>query len=346
MNKLSSKQVVFFLSIILTIVVFLFLFFATTATSFLLYIAIALILFFLIAFFLVQFVLNRFITDKIKPIYKIINYIPQKGKQVKRESRQRFVELSEVEHDVEEWAQNQLHEIERLKDLERYRKEFVGNVSHELKTPIFNIQGYILTLLEGGLEDPKINKLYLTRSEKSIDRMISIVEDLESITKLETGELKPQYSVFDIVKVTEEAFEMELMLAKERKITFEFANKPDKSILVKADKKRIMEVITNLITNGIKYGKRKGNVKVGFYDFDDKIMVEVSDNGIGIAKKDLLRIFERFYRVDKSRSREQGGTGLGLSIVKHIIEAHNQTINVQSVLDEGTTFTFTLEKAK
>jgi two-component system phosphate regulon sensor histidine kinase PhoR len=346
MNKLSSKQVVFFLSAILTIVVFLFLILFTKLSAFLLYTAIALILFFLIAFFLIQYVLNKFIADKIKPIYKIINYIPQKGKQVKGESRQRFVELSEVEHDVEEWAQNQLQEIERLKDLERYRKEFVGNVSHELKTPIFNIQGYILTLLEGGLEDPKINKLYLTRSEKSIDRMISIVEDLESITKLETGELKPQYSVFDIVKVTEDAFEMELMLAKERKITFEFANKPDKPIMVKADKKRIMEVITNLITNGIKYGKRKGVIKVGFYDFDDKTMVEVSDNGIGIAKKDLPRIFERFYRVDKSRSREQGGTGLGLSIVKHIIEAHNQTINVQSVLDEGTTFTFTLEKAK
>ncbi len=346
MNKLSSKQVVFFLSVILTTVVFLFLFFSPRLSFLLWYTAGSLMLFFLISFFLIQFVLNRFIADKIKPIYKIINYVPQKGKQVKQESRQRFVELSEVEHDVEEWAHNQLQEIERLKDLERYRKEFVGNVSHELKTPIFNIQGYILTLLEGGLEDPKINKLYLTRSEKSIDRMISIVEDLESITKLETGELKPKYSVFDIVKVTEDAFEMELMLAKERKITFEFANKPDKEIMVKADKKRIMEVITNLITNGIKYGKRKGIIKVGFYDFDDKIMVEVSDNGIGIAKKDLPRIFERFFRVDKSRSREQGGTGLGLSIVKHIIEAHNQTINVQSVLDEGTTFTFTLEKAK
>jgi len=346
MNKLSSKQVVFFLSAILTVVVFFLLFFSTKASSFLWYWMIALMLFFFIALFLIQFVLNRFIADKIKPIYKIINYVPQKGKQVKRDSHQRFVELSEVEHDVEEWAQNQLQEIERLKDLERYRKEFVGNVSHELKTPIFNIQGYILTLLEGGLEDPKINKLYLTRSEKSIDRMISIVEDLESITKLETGELKPHYSVFDMVKVTEDAFEMELMLAKERKISFEFANKPDKPVMVKADKKRIMEVVTNLITNGIKYGKRNGTIKVGFYDFDDKIMVEVSDNGIGIAKKDLPRIFERFYRVDKSRSREQGGTGLGLSIVKHIIEAHNQTINVQSVLDEGTTFTFTLEKAK
>ncbi len=346
MNKLSSKQVVFFLSVILTFVVFLLLFLSTLPTSILWFTIVELVLFFLVAFFLIQFVLNKFILEKIKPIYKIINYVPQKGKQVKRASNQSFVELSDVEHDVEEWAQNQLQEIERLKDLERYRKEFVGNVSHELKTPIFNIQGYILTLLEGGLEDPKINKLYLTRSEKSIDRMISIVEDLESITKLETGELKPQYSVFDIVKITEEAFEMELMLAKERKITFEFANKPDKSIMVKADKKRIMEVITNLITNGIKYGKRKGLIKIGFYDFDDKIMVEVSDNGIGIDKKDLPRIFERFYRVDKSRSREQGGTGLGLSIVKHIIEAHNQTINVQSVLDEGTTFTFTLEKAK
>ena len=346
MNKLSSKQVVFFLSAILTVVVFILLFFSTEASSFLWYWVIALLLFFFIALFLIQFVLNRFIADKIKPIYKIINYVPQKGKQVKRDSHQRFVELSEVEHDVEEWAQNQLQEIERLKDLERYRKEFVGNVSHELKTPIFNIQGYILTLLEGGLEDPKINKLYLTRSEKSIDRMISIVEDLESITKLETGELKPHYSVFDMVKVTEDAFEMELMLARERKISFEFANKPDKPVMVKADKKRIMEVVTNLITNGIKYGKRNGTIKVGFYDFDDKIMVEVSDNGIGIAKKDLPRIFERFYRVDKSRSREQGGTGLGLSIVKHIIEAHNQTINVQSVLDEGSTFTFTLEKAK
>jgi len=251
-----------------------------------------------------------------------------------------------VEHDVEEWAHNQLQEIERLKDLERYRKDFVGNVSHELKTPIFNIQGYILTLLEGGLEDPKINKLYLTRSEKSIDRMISIVEDLESITKLETGELKPQYTIFDMVKLVEEVFEMEQMMAKEQKISLQFSNKPDRPVYVHADKKRIIEVLSNLVTNGIKYGKKKGFVKVGFYDFDEKMMIEVSDNGIGISKKDLPRIFERFYRVDKSRSREQGGTGLGLSIVKHIIEAHNQTINVQSVLDEGTTFTFTLEKAK
>ena len=222
----------------------------------------------------------------------------------------------------------------------------MGNVSHELKTPIFNIQGYILTLLEGGLEDPNINKLYLTRAEKSIDRMISIVEDLESINKLETGELKPMFSVFDIVKLADEVLELEHPLSKERQISLISAYKTDKQLMVKADRKRITEVLTNLVVNGVKYGKTNGFVKVGFYDFDDKIMVEVSDNGIGIDKKDLSRIFERFFRVDKSRSREQGGTGLGLSIVKHIIEAHNQTINVQSVLNEGTTFTFTLEKAR
>jgi two-component system phosphate regulon sensor histidine kinase PhoR len=346
MNKFSSRQVVFFLSFLLTIIVgigWILLLLKSDINVYIIILTVA--LFFVSAYFIIQFALNKFILEKIRPIYKIIDYVPRKGKQAKLKLKPDFVELSEVEHDVEEWAQNQLKEIERLKEMERYRKDFVGNVSHELKTPIFNIQGYILTLLEGGLEDPNINKLYLNRTEKSIDRMISIVEDLESITKLETGELKPRYGVFDIVKVVEEVFELEQRLSKERKITLEFANKPDKPILVNADKKRIVEVLTNLVINGLKYGKRKGFIKVGFYNFDDKIMVEVSDNGIGIDKKDLPRIFERFYRVDKSRSREQGGTGLGLSIVKHIIEAHHQTINVQSELDEGTTFTFTLEKA-
>ena len=346
MKKLSTRQVGLILSLIFTIIVYVVGVIAHETDLFFLIYTTATIVIFLLTYFLSQFLLNIFIIEKIKPIYKIINYFPQRGKEAMMKIKQGFVDVGEVEYDVEQWAQNQLQEIERLKDLERYRKDFIGNVSHELKTPIFNIQGYILTLLEGGLDDPKINKLYLMRSEKSINRMISIVEDLESITKLETGELKPQYSTFDIVKVTEEVFEMEQMLSKEQKISLQFANKLDKAILVNADKKRIIEVLTNLIANGIKYGNKKGYVKVGFYDFDEKIIIEVSDNGIGIDKKDLPRIFERFYRVDKSRSREQGGTGLGLSIVKHIIEAHDQTLNVQSVLNEGTTFTFTLEKAK
>jgi two-component system phosphate regulon sensor histidine kinase PhoR len=346
MNKLSSRQVVVFLALFLTVIVGLgWYYLLITGFSFL-FMILGLFLFFLIAFYIIQFAINKFILEKIRPIYKIIDFVPHKGKEAKLKLTPGFVELSDVEQDVENWAQNQLGEIERLKELERYRKDFVGNVSHELKTPIFNIQGYILTLLEGGLDDPSINKLYLTRTEKSIDRMISIVEDLESINKLETGELKPNFSVFDIVKIVDDVFEMEQRLSNERKISLMFTYKPDKPLMVKADRRRIIEVLTNLVVNGIKYGKKNGFIKVGFYDFDDKIMIEVSDNGIGIDKKDLPRIFERFFRVDKSRSREQGGTGLGLSIVKHIIEAHNQTINVQSELNEGTTFTFTLEKAK
>ncbi len=346
MAKLTSRQVVVFLALFLTTIVGLgwyYLYF--TGFSFV-FMILGLLFFFLIAFYIIQYAINKFILEKIRPIYKIIDFVPEKEKEWKLKLKPGFVELSDVEHDVEEWAHNQLQEIERLKVLERYRKDFVGNVSHELKTPIFNIQGYILTLLEGGLEDPNINKLYLTRTEKSIDRMISIVEDLESINKLETGELKPQFSVFDIVKIVDDVFDLEYRLSKERKISLLYTDKPEKPLMVKADRKRIIEVLTNLVVNAIKYGKKNGFVKIGFYDFDDKIMIEVTDNGIGLDKKDLSRIFERFFRVDKSRSREQGGTGLGLSIVKHIIEAHNQTVNVQSVLNEGTTFTFTLEKAK
>jgi len=345
MNKLSSRQVVVFLALFLTIVVGLGWYYLFLTDFSFLFMILGLFLFFLIAYYIIQFAINKFIHEKIRPIYKIIDFVPQKMKEEKHKFIPGFIELAEVEQDVENWAQNQQQEIDRLKELERYRKDFVGNVSHELKTPIFNIQGYILTLLEGGLEDPNINKLYLTRTEKSIDRMISIVEDLESINKLETGELKPNFSVFDIVKIVDDVFELEQRLSNERKISLMHTYKPDKPLMVRADRKRIIEVLTNLVVNGIKYGKKNGFIKVGFYDFDDKIMIEVSDNGIGIDKKDLPRIFERFFRVDKSRSREQGGTGLGLSIVKHIIEAHNQTINVQSELNEGTTFTFTLEKA-
>ena len=296
---------------------------------------------FLIVFYLLVLILGNYINNKIEPIYKIIRQTS--SKEDNKDPHNSDI-IADVHRDVEEWAKNQSQEISRLKDLEKYRKEFVGNVSHELKTPIFNIQGYILTLLEGGLDDPKINKLYLKRTEKSIDRMISIVEDLESITKLESGELKLRKEVFDIGKLVEEIFDMEIMFANERQIKLIF-DKPEKPILVEADKKRISDVITNLVVNSMKYGKKKGFVKVHFYDMNEMIMVEISDNGIGIDDNNLPRIFERFYRVDKSRSREQGGTGLGLSIVKHIIEAHKQTINVKSTIDEGTTFTFTLEKA-
>lgn len=290
------------------------------------------------------YVLKILIDEKIAPIYKTIREIPFDGKKLIQNSDSKKDTISEADIDVKMWATDKMAEIDRLRDLEKYRKDFIGNVSHELKTPIFNIQGYVLTLLDGGLEDPKINRLYLERTEKSIDRMISIVEDLESITKLESGEVKLKMESFDLTKLVEEVFELEMREASERRISLNLSVKANKPVMVKADKKRIFEVFSNLIGNGIKYGKKGGNIDVVLYDMNDVLLIEVSDDGIGIEKKDLLRIFERFYRVDKSRSRMQGGTGLGLSIVKHIIEAHKQTIHVKSQIDKGTTFTFMLEK--
>lgn len=346
MKTYSAKRLSLYITILLFVSNFGFLLISTKKDFGTLYSILFLILYGVGSYFLVLFILNTYINEKIKPIYKAIRDVPVSGKKNKLLEKISTTNITDVQKEVEEWAKNQTQEIARLKDLEKYRKEFVGNVSHELKTPIFNIQGYVLTLLEGGIDDPKINKLYLQRTEKSVDRMISIVEDLESITKLESGELKLNIVTFDLVKLTEDVFELAQMLANERNISLQFATKTDKPVMVNADKKRIMEVMNNLVGNGIKYGKKRGFVKVGFYDLHETILIEVTDNGIGMDKSDLPRVFERFYRVDKSRSREMGGTGLGLSIVKHIIEAHDQTINVKSVVDKGTTFTFTLEKAK
>ena len=338
------RRLAFFIALIITSISLIFIFVLSFSGS-LFYINLALaVIFFTVQYYIFVFILRKYIDDKIEPIYKVIRDKPVSGTAKTAGSPYGNI-IADVHKEVEEWVKNQTQEITRLKDLEQYRKEFVGNVSHELKTPIFNIQGYILTLLEGGLDDPKINKLYLKRTEKSIDRMISIVEDLESITKLESGELKLRPENFDLIKLIDDVFEMELMMANERKIQL-MIDRTAKTVMVRADKKRIMEVMTNLVANAIKYGKKHGYVKISFYDLKDTVMVEVMDNGIGVEKNELHRIFERFYRADKSRSREQGGTGLGLSIVKHIIEAHKQTINVKSLVDEGTTFTFTLEKGK
>jgi two-component system, OmpR family, phosphate regulon sensor histidine kinase PhoR len=346
MKTYSSVFLSTVVSIVLTIIALSFMLMAYFYGDNILVFILSTLMFFLASYFSISYLIKKFIIEKVRPIYNTIRDLPLSGKKMEERSLDSNSLLHNVKYEVEEWAKTQLKEIERLKDLERYRKDFVGNVSHELKTPIFNIQGYVLTLLEGGMDDPKINHLYLSRTEKSIDRMVSIVEDLESITKLESGELTLNRIKFDIVKTVEEVIEMEQWQAAERKIKVKIINKPDKPIYIKADKKRILEVLTNLTINAIKYGKKKGSVNILFHDMDDNIIVEVSDNGIGIEKKDLHRIFERFFRVDKSRSREQGGTGLGLSIVKHIIEAHNQSINVRSVVDKGTTFNFTLEKAK
>jgi two-component system phosphate regulon sensor histidine kinase PhoR len=285
----------------------------------------------------------RSITERIRPIYKTIQSLDFPEKKLQKNLLSRDV-ISDVNREVVEWAAKKSEEIDTLKELADYRKEFLGNVSHELKTPIFNIQGYVLTLLDGALNDPSINRKYLERTEKSINRLISIVADLESISKLESKVLKLETERVNIVQLVAEVFEAQEMRSKERGIRLMFDSEYFTPIWVICDKKRIFQVITNLVVNSINYGKKGGKTKISFMDMSDNILVEINDNGIGIAKENIPRIFERFYRVDKSRSREQGGTGLGLAIVKHIIEAHNQTINVRSSLNEGTSFVFTLKK--
>ncbi|MDX2430208.1 MAG: ATP-binding protein [Bacteroides sp.] len=244
-----------------------------------------------------------------------------------------------------DWADKQAEEMKKLREMERYRKDFLGNVSHELKTPIFNIQGYLLTLLDGAMEDESVNRLYLKRAEKSLNRLNSIVEDLESIARLESGEFKMSIETFNLVKVVEEVIDYYEMPARQRNIRISIEGSHSRRIRVKADRKLIVEVIENLVNNSIKYGKEGGKTIISFDDKGKKIEVKVADNGIGIAEKDQPRIFERFFRVDKSRSRESGGTGLGLSIVKHTLQAHQQHISVRSKEESGTTFTFTLDKA-
>lgn len=300
------------------------------------------LLLFVVVYFISYNFITSFIFEKIKPIYKTINANSKsKENQIKKNDI-----IFQVRNEMGDWAKDRTEEIDQLRQLEKYRREFLGNVSHELKTPIFNIQGYILTLLDGGLDDPAINRLYLERAEKSINRMINIVEDLESISRLESGELKLQFEDFNIVSLVYDVFELQEMLAEKQGVKLFFGGVYDKPIRVNADKKRIIEVLNNLIVNSIKYNKKGGYTKVSFMDIADQIMIEITDTGMGIAEKDLHRIFERFYRADKSRSRDQGGTGLGLSIVKHIIEAHDQTISVRSKVGEGSTFIFTLNKAK
>ncbi len=226
-----------------------------------------------------------------------------------------------------------------------YRREFLGNISHELKTPIFNIQGYVHTLLEGGLKDEAVNSKFLKKSVKSINRMIALVEDLEEISKLESSDLKLKEESFNVLDLATEAIDFMEHKASENnsKITIKSSSK---SIRVKADKERIYQVLINLIDNAIKYGDlENGRIRISFYNFHDHYLVEIQDNGMGIAEENIIRIFERFYRTDQSRSRDKGGTGLGLAIVKHIIEAHHQTISVSSNITKGTTFSFTLNRA-
>ncbi|MBK8557202.1 MAG: sensor histidine kinase [Lewinellaceae bacterium] len=291
------------------------------------------------------FFVRYYIFRKIKLIYKIIHRHKMSSdfKADKIEMRRNI--LDEVDREVEQWAEQSDRDQEEQERMASFRRRFIGDVSHELKTPIFNVQGFIHTLLDGAIDDPEVNIKYLQRAARNIDRLQTIVEDLEAINKLEAGQMVLDLREFDIHQLTDEVFSDLEMKAKERNIRFTYKEGANQHFRVVADKENIRQVLMNLIHNSIKYGKDGGVTKLSFYDMESYILVEVSDNGIGISPENLPHVFERFYRVDKHRSREVGGTGLGLSIVKHIVEAHKQTINVRSNADYGSTFGFTLKKA-
>lgn len=298
------------------------------------------------SYLVIKYSINKFIYEKIQEIYRTI------GKQkvpdlrsFRRGSGDDVLEI--VNQAVLEWSEEQKKEVAELKKMAKYRREFIGNVSHELKTPIFNIQGYILTLLDGGLHDDEINVKFLQKAKKSVNRMIAIVEDLEEISKFESGELKLHKEVFDLNELTQDVIEYMEMKASDYKSKIMLETPPNDSYMVVADKRRVRQILINLIDNAIKYGDpKKGMVMISIYDFHDYFLTEISDNGMGIPEEFLFRVFERFFRTDQARMRQTGGSGLGLAIVKHIIEAHNQKISVRNNPDKGSTFSFSLKKAK
>jgi len=293
------------------------------------------------SFLVFRYTLEKFIYSKIRLIYKSIHNVKRK-----KEVPQKRIDshlLDEVSQEVEEWQQEKSREIEQLRQLEQYRREFIGNVSHELKTPLFNIQGYVLTLLDGGLEDSTINKEYLKRSEKSIERLIRIVDDLDEIAQLESGQMALKITRFDILALTREVIELLEMKASKKGIRL-VCSRQDKPVMVMGDREKIRQVLTNLIENSIRYGNKKGRTKISFFNMDEHILTEITDNGIGIEPDELTRVFERFYRTPRGRATNTKGKGLGLAIVKHILEAHQETVNVRSTIGVGTTFGFTLKR--
>ncbi|MDE5731302.1 MAG: sensor histidine kinase [Alistipes sp.] len=295
---------------------------------------------------LTLFIIRKYVAYKLKPIYSIVFSRDVHTREILDELKDKHVE--NISEELTAWADTNDREIARLKESETFRKQYLGNVAHELKTPIFNIQGYISTLLDGGLEDDLINRKYLERTEKSIDRLINIVNDLDTISKLESNMAGMKMESFDIVAMTREIAEQAEIEADKKGIRIQVKggeNLPS-PFWVSADKHFIGQVLVNLIINSIRYGREGGQTRIKFRDLLDKILVEVEDNGVGIAREDVPRIFERFYRTDKGRSREQGGTGLGLAIVKHIVEAHGERITVRSELGVGTTFSFTLKRVE
>ncbi|MDC3195822.1 ATP-binding protein [Flavobacteriaceae bacterium] len=298
---------------------------------------------FIVSFFIIQFRTKRYIFKRIRKIYDEFSVLNED--ELSKEYA--TTDIDALSKSVQEYVQEKRIEIKNLTERDSFRKDFLGNVSHELKTPLFTVQGYILTLIEGGVNDKLIRDKYLDRANKGVERLVAIVKDLDMIAKLETEGLGMNMEVFNIIDLTQNVFDLLEMRSKKRNISLQFDAVYDFPIFVRGDKERIEQVLINLIVNSIKYGKTNGITSVGIESYNEnKFIVKVKDNGEGIKKEHIPRLFERFYRVDQSRSREQGGSGLGLSIVKHIVEAHNEKVLLKSTFKKGSEFSFTMKKVK
>ena len=301
------------------------------------------LLVFVASFLITQFRAKRFIYNRIKKIYDEVSILNED----EFSKEYATTDIDALSKSVQEYVKGKRIEIKNLTERDSFRKDFLGNVSHELKTPLFTVQGYILTLIEGGVNDKLIRDKYLDRANKGVERLVAIVKDLDMIAKLETEGLGMNMEVFNIIDLTQNVFDLLEMRSKKRNISLQFDTVYDFPIFVRGDKERIEQVLINLIVNSIKYGKTNGITSVGIESHNEnKFIVKIKDNGEGIKKEHIPRLFERFYRVDQSRSREQGGSGLGLSIVKHIVEAHNEKVLLKSTFKKGSEFSFTMKKVK
>jgi two-component system phosphate regulon sensor histidine kinase PhoR len=325
------------------VVLMVLLFFGSKVKNLLLFGIVCLLMIYLFSFLVLQYRVERFIYRRVKKIYDDVSLLESST----FINQPITTDMETLTREVKKFATDKKLEIEMLQIREAYRREFLGNVSHELKTPLFTVQGYLSTLLDGAMDDKSVRKKYLKRAEKGVERLIYIVEDLDMITKLESGDLNLDFSEFDIVELIQNVFDLLEMKADKKKITLAFENYHIQPIFVHGDKDKIQQVVENLIVNSIKYGKEGGFTEVAVVNLTKKkVLVRITDNGEGIEKQNIPRLFERFYRVDKSGSRSEGGSGLGLAIVKHIIEAHKEKIYVESEFGIGSEFSFTIEKAR
>lgn len=303
---------------------------------------------FVITFIIFYYLIEKYIYSKIKLIYKLIHNL-KLGRDLRDALGDHIISadpIRDVQQEVKEWAREKKIEIDELRKQEQFRREFLSNISHEFKTPLFAIQGYIDAIKDDGFEDVDMARQFLNKASKNVDRLSLLIQDLDEISKLESGEMPINYTKFKINDLIRDVLEAMELKAEQHDIKLVFKQKYDENVFVNADHDKIHQVLVNLIDNSFKYGKMGGSTSISLFNLHDQVLIEVTDDGIGIEEKYLPRLFERFYRTEASRSRQIGGSGLGLAIVKHIIEAHQQTINVRSTAGLGSTFGFTLQKAK